>query len=300
MSIPRTCSSPRHTGVRVSRNIQRSRVAYRRRKYERNLRQLNRLSWPNAVWQCRSRSVDLRTTGRVGRDGFKPIDRYPGSSSCSVQSAVDDEDFTGNLTWVTSRNNRAQSATLSPFVYAEGWRRRLLHFTYKRVWYAGQSFGQGLFNFSFLPFPYELIRLIVRDCLYYKHLFAPVWLVGEVYGFLRQAPNCTCRSFPRAGASQPNSYSFIQLRSVILSSTDAHAESFLSWLMRGRGYGVAKHSWAPDARTGRFVWQPDGATYWSGASVSSFTTGGMAEEFDRLIVLMLDHGKFHPHYVECV
>ena len=89
---------PARTGVRAIQNIQRARLAYQRRSYARCLRQFDRLAWPNVVRPRRGRSVDLCPNGCVGRAGMNPIGKYHGSSSRSVQSEVEDEDFAGNFT----------------------------------------------------------------------------------------------------------------------------------------------------------------------------------------------------------
>ena len=128
------------TGVRGIQDNQRSRAAYRRRSYERSLRQFNRLTRPHVVRPCRGRSVDLFPNWRIGRVGMGQIDKYPGSSSYPVRSDVEDEDFTGDFTWVTSGTNRLRPSDLSPFVFGNGWSRRPFQFTYKRAWYAAQFF----------------------------------------------------------------------------------------------------------------------------------------------------------------
>ena len=165
-------------------------------------------------------------------------------------------------------------------------------FTYKRVSYAAYSFATGLCNFPYLPFLYELLRRILREELDYAHLYAPVWSVGETYNMLRQSPICHCRFPPKAGASVSNSFTSTQLRSVLLSCSDAHVASVSQWILSWGGFRAATTSWTHEARTGRFFWQPDRATSWSGSSTSSYHTGGMATEFDRRISLMIEREKF--------
>ena len=88
----------KHTGVRARHQIQRSRPVMRQRRIQFYTKYLGHIEWPNAVRPCRSRILDLGHRGKVGRAAFRSGDCYPGSSSFSVQSQVDDEDFTGNLT----------------------------------------------------------------------------------------------------------------------------------------------------------------------------------------------------------
>ena len=47
--------------------------------------------------------------------------------------------------------------------------------------------------------------MIIHKELDYKHLFAPVWLVGEIHVALRQSPMCGGSTFPKSGSSPPNS-----------------------------------------------------------------------------------------------
>ena len=84
----------------------------------------------------------------------------------------------------------------------------------------------------------------------------------------------------------------MQLRDVLLSCTDIHAAEYLQWVLKGGGYRITKPSWTREALTGRFQWDYDHTTFWSGSSVSSHHTGGMATEFDRRIGLMLEQEKF--------
>ena len=94
------------------------------------------------------------------------------------------EDFPGNFTWVDSIRNRPTSRDLASYVPFAGRHRHRFELTYKRAWYAARSFSQGMCNFHFAPFLYELIRRIVANDLEYRHLFAPVWLTGEIATFL--------------------------------------------------------------------------------------------------------------------
>ena len=172
------------------------------------------------VRPCRARSVDLGPGGAIGRVSFEPIDSYPGPSAGSARSAWVGENSSVEFTWVDSRRNRLRPTEIGAYVAEEGRRRRPVMFTYKRVWYSGRSFANGLFSFAFSPFLYGVIWLIINDELEYKHLSPPVRLVGEIRGLLCRIPVCACSSSPRAGSSIPNSYSPIQLRDVLPSCTD--------------------------------------------------------------------------------
>ena len=87
-------------------------------------------------------------------------------------------------------------------------------------------------------------------------------------------------------------FHFRRQNTIILSCSDAHVIAFFDWILAGKGFRSTTFSYTPEARAGRFFWEPEGATYWSGISVSSYHTGGMASEFDRRMQLMLDHEKF--------
>ena len=173
-----------------------------------------------------------------------------------------------------------------PCVYHE------FRFTYKRVWYDASAFANGFYNFSFLPFFYELLRRIIRERLDYARLFAPLWLVDETYHILRRRPICPCRTLPRAGSTISGFFTFDEIRKSVLSRTDAHVAEFSKWVLSGGGFRVATNEYNPEARTGRFFWEPEGTTYWAGSSSSSYHTGGMASEFDRRMSLMLEQEKF--------
>ena len=283
---------PHHTGVRARHQIQRSRVAKRLARIKFNRRALNRIVWPNTARPSFSRSLDLGPSGCIGRVAFHRGDRYPGASALSVHSDVEDEDYTGNITWILPRTNTGDHGAMVAYAWDGNWRIESFTFPYKRVWNAYRYFNQGYCNFAFLPFVRELIRLIMQNRLDFKHLFAPVWLVDEVGNLVCRQPPCPCHTCPRIGSSLPNALTFIQLREILLSCVDVHASEYLQWLLQGRGHRVTKPSWTYEAITGRFQWDEDHTTYWSGSSASSHRTGGMATEFDRRIGVMLEQEKF--------
>ena len=140
--------------------------------------------WPHVVRPCRSRSLDLGPSGNVGRAGEKLSRKYTGSRSCSAQSAVGDEDYTGHFAWTGDYRNASRYPNILDYAAGEPYKYHEFKFTYKSVWYAASAFPQGFYNFCSEPFFYELLRLIIRERLDYSHLFAPIWVVGETYHVL--------------------------------------------------------------------------------------------------------------------
>ena len=260
-----------HTGVRGRHEIQRSRVANRIRAAKRCL---DNLQWSNVNRPNRDRSLDLGPGGHIGKAGDKPTHKYPGARARSVQSAADDEDYAGHFTWVCDYRNALRPPNLLDYVASEPCVYREFRFTYKLAWYAASAFANGFYNFSFLPFFYELLRRIIREQLDYAHLFAPVWLVDETYHILRKRPTCSCRSLPRAGSAISGCFAFDGNRKSVMSCTDAHVAEFLKWVLPGGCFRVTTQSYTPEARAGRFFWEPEGTTYWAGSSSSSYHASG--------------------------
>ena len=286
-----------HTGVRAKHQIQRSTVAIRERYRQRCQKQFNRLVWANVARPCLARSVDLGPGGTVGKSPFTMRTKFPGAHAQSLCSSLDDEDYTGNFKRGVSVSRRHESNELWPFLFENGWVHRKFQFTYKRVWYARRAFDQGLYNFAFLPFFYELLRMIPRRMLDFRHLYAPMWVADEVYGILRKNPICKCSSIPlkvkMPDGKEARRFTFNTLRKIMHSCTDPHFLKFIEWVCLGTGFHVSPASWTPEARFGRFRWQPDRTTYGPRPTVSSFITGGMASEFDRRIAIMLENEKFN-------
>ena len=217
---------PVHTGVRARHEIQRPRVAKREARIRAAKRSLKNLMWPHVIRPRRSRSLDLGPRCHIGRAGEKLSRKYPGSRSCSVQSAVGDEDYTGHFTWAGDYRNASRYPNISDYAMGEPYKYHDFKLTYKRVWYAESAFDQGFYNFSFEPFFYELLRLIIRERLDYSHLFAPIWVVGETYRILRKRPICPCRALPRAGSTMASCFTFDEIRTIILSCADVHVVEF--------------------------------------------------------------------------
>ena len=132
----------------------------------------------------------------------------------------------------------------------------------------------------------------MRRQLDFRQLCAPAWLLLVIQGVLCQSPMRLRSYFPDAPAVVPNSFTFIEIRDVLLTCGDPHFVSLLTWILSGGGHGISRHAMSEAARRGRFRWQPDRATYAPTASIPSFTTGGMAMEFDRRVGTMLGKENF--------
>ena len=86
-----------------------------------------------------------------------------------------------------------------------------------------------------------------------------------------------------------NTFTFIDLRRFLLLRTDKHAGNTMRFILSGSKFGVADRSWTAESRNGRFYWDPERTEY---SSAPTFTTGGMASEFDRRISQMVEQEKF--------
>ena len=229
-----------HTGVRDQHQIQRTTVALRARRIRANLRRLEKRKWPNVRRQHGGQSATLGPGGAAGRPTISYTTPYPGAAALSLFSSVMDEDSTGNFTWVYSQKTRLTTSDMSRYASSCGRNRQYFEMTYKRARFAAMSFGQGLYNFHFVPLFYELIRMIIFGNLEYRHVYAPVWHTGEIAGLLRHNPSCPCASFPMAGSMRPNSLTFVQLRDVFLVCVDPHTAALSRFISSGVCFGASR------------------------------------------------------------
>ena len=109
---------------------------------------------------------------------------------------------------------------------------------------------------------------------------------------MRNIPECPHGYFPIPGCGLCGQVTFEDFLVALSARVDPHVCQLREWIVRGGRYMVSTYAWNVDARNGRFTWGPSSATYCSGVTPMTYVTGGMDDEFNRRIALMLEQTKF--------
>ena len=275
----------------------RSRLTWEERRKTTQVKSLATAKWPNVDtgegWHRPNRvSLQLGPHGSVGEIAIKEFDRYPGSSALAVDNSLDDEDFAANFTWLSCHGDRYSTSELTTHLGYDQWACKYPLFACKRVWYAERAFNTGAYGFHFEPYIRELLRLIHRRKLPTDHLFPPAWFVGAIGELLCRRKGCPGGWGGMCSRQGIGRITFQEIIQALLRRIDPHTRPKIDWILGGGGCRVSLFAWSLGAQTGRFPWGRAGAQYNHGDTPRTYTTGGMASEFDRRIALMLEHEKF--------
>ena len=279
----------------------RGRLPWRDRIHTTQMRRIQ-FKWPNVltnleIWAQTGRclSVPLGPNGRVGVCINKEHGRYPGSSALSAHNEVDDEDFTSNFRWPEGPDgmmHRYTSGEISRVSHIPGGSNHKNLFTYKRIWYAEMLFNTGVYGFHFEPYIHEIIRRTYRRELTFEHLYAPEWFTAAIGEMLCQQEQCPEKWRQICIVRGRDRISFQENVKALTQCTDHHACEYIKWIFKGGGYRVSDWAWSDEARLGRPVWDPTATQYAADETPRTYTTGGMASEFDHRIAQLLEYEKF--------
>ena len=207
-------------------------------------------------------------------------------------NSLDGDDYAEDFAWVASAKHRLQSREVKAFLDEDCWGNvnHCIHIDVYGMW--GGYFRIGIYGFQVDPYFLELIRLAWSRELPFSHLFAPIWVAHTAHEMLYKRPEFPDSFYPIPGSGPCVRAAFGDCQKALVECVDPHVGHLKRWLIQGEGYRVPKYAWSADARNGRFDRQPNGTTYCSGVTPSSYTTGGVEAEFNRRIALMLGQAKF--------
>ena len=230
-----------HTGVhhtsRVEWTCRRHRLTWNSRSQRPDVRDLDRIAWAN-VRQPRRLSLELGPHGYIGIPKVRAIDHYPGSCALSDTHSLDDEEYTASSTWVTDSNNRYSTRDLETYTIDNKWISTQPRFSYKKLWYAEQSFLTGLYGFHFEAYFYEALRRSVYGHFDFSHLEAPEWFATSTSSLMCQKPGCRGMVSLLRIRMRNGFVTFDDLTSTLVQCTDTHVVEFAQWVLKGRLSGI--------------------------------------------------------------